>query len=458
MQSPTERLSEFVNQLSYTNIPGHVVEQAKFLFLDFVGCVLGGINTTEAEVVLKTLEDLDHRKEATIWGRGKKASMMNATLANAAAGEGRDFTSGPMVTAETNIIPAATAVAEKEKADGKTFLTAIVAGVEVQGRILSSISTQTVNSHGFYHHTVVGPFGATAAVGKILDLNPEQMKNAFGIAGSLTGGLFGWITEGIRLKTIQIGLKGAESILSCYLAKNGFPGPVHVIESNYGGLLRAFSDPDYDVSMATHKLGELWMTTLVPFKPYPCCRWTHPYIDCLFKIMDQTNIRLEDIMGITAYGIEDAERNVMNIFEPKNVTEANFSLPFVIAVTLADKAVTFAQFTPDKWNNKKIIEIAKKVKFVRSSEMEKKHHYRAQPPFVLPGGLTIKMRDGRECSAEVENPKGMPENPMSQEELTNKFRVQARMALHRHEVEDVISSIMKMEKIRNVRSLVRRFV
>jgi 2-methylcitrate dehydratase PrpD len=458
MQSPTERLSEFVNQLSYSSIPSHVIEQAKLLFLDFVGCALGGIGTMEANVVLKTIEELDNRKEATIWGRGKKSSMMSATLANATSGEGRDFTSGPMVSAETNIIPAATAVAEKEKIDGKMFLTGIVAGVEVQGRILSSISTQTVNKHGFYHHTVAGPFGATAAVGKILDLNTEQMKNAFGIAGSLTGGLFGWVAEGVRLKTIQIGSKGAESILSCYLAKNGFPGPTHVIESNYGGLLKAFSDPDYNLAMATDQVGEIWMTALVPFKPYPCCRWTHPYIDCVFKILKQTEIPLEDIMGITAYGIEDALRNVMNISEPKNVTEANFSLPFVIAVALADRAVTSEQFTPRKWNDEKIVQAARKVVFVHSSEMEKKHHYRTLPPFVLPGKLTIKMRDGREYTAEVEHPKGMPENPMSHEELADKFRMQAETALQRHKPEDVISSIMKMEKIRNVCSLVRRFV
>lgn len=455
MKTPSEVLSKFVSQLTYKKIPGNVVKGAKFLFLDFLGCVLGGINTMEAETVRKALMQIDCSGEATIWGVGTKASMMSAAIANATAGEGRDFTSGPMATAETNIIPAATAVAEKERLDGKIFITSIVAGVEVQGRVLSSINSQVVNEHGFYHGAVVGPFGATTAVGKILGLNEKKMKNALGIAGSLAGGLLGWITEGIRMKAIQMGCKGAESIIACYLAKQGFPGPAHVIEADYGGLLRSFSGPDFDTSMATNKLGEVWLTNLVPFKPYPCCRWTHPYIDCIFKIIGRNGFSPDDITAITAYGIEEAEKNVMKIFEPKTVMEANFSLPFVIAATLVDKKVTFAQFTKDKWNDGKIREIAKKVKFIRVPKMEKKRHYAVHLPFILPGGLVIKTKDGKEFSAEVEHPKGMPENPMTDDELIRKFYMQACMVLPRNRADKIISNVMNVDKVTNIGSIVK---
>jgi 2-methylcitrate dehydratase PrpD len=455
MKTPTEVLSEFVSELTYKRIPNNVVKGAKFLFLDFLGCALGGISTMEAETVRRALRRIDCSREATIWGIGTKASMINAVIANATAGEGRDFTSGPMVTAETNIIPASTAVAERERVDGRNFITSIVAGVEVQGRVLSSMNTQTVNKHGFYHGAAVGPFGATAAVGKILRLGKKQMKDAFGIAGCLVGGLLAWITEGIRIKAIQMGCKGAESIIACYLAKEGFPGPSHVIEADYGGLLKSFSDPDFDISMINRKLGEVWFTNLVPFKPYPCCRWTHPYIDCIFKIVRERDLILDDIVTIIAYGIEEAERNVMRIFEPKSVMEANFSLPFIIAVTLVDKEVTFTQFTQDKWNDGKIKQIARKVKFICVPEMEKKYHYVVQPPFVLPGKLAIRTKNGEECSAAVEYPKGMPENPMTDEELITKFYMQARMALPKNRVEKIVFNVMNLDKINDIGSIVK---
>ena len=449
-RSATRALASFSSELVYENIPDTAVRFAKMLFLDWLGSAIVGSTQRPTKLLLKIIDELGGTPESTIVAHTRKASCLNAALVNGAMShivELDDVHKSSILHPGAVVIPAALAMSEREGADGKSLLTAIVAGYDVAIRIGEAVNP----SHYRYWHTTgtCGTFGAAVAAGKILGLDTDGMVDALGSAGTQAAGLWEFASNGSMSKHLHPGKAAANGVLSALLARNGFTGASTIIEGTRG-FCEAMSD-SYDVSRMTASLGKQFRILEVSLKPYASCRHTHSVIDAILKIRAQTKIHPQDVERIRVKTYSVALQIAGNE-RPRTPFEAKFSLSYCVSVALVKGKAGLDSFSNESLSDQAIRDLMGKVEVIADPEFDKQY------PGKWPAKAELKTRDGKEYSALVEFPLGDPENPIKDMDLQAKFKSLASTALKPERVECIVNSVARTEKIRDIRLLTKFLV
>src|SRR5262245_53494128 len=189
---PTAVLAEFATSLRFEAIPEPVREYCKDLLLDALACALAGHQGEETHQLAALAAALAQSTESSVIG-GDRSSLTGATLLN-----------GYLITAVTmcdahrstlthitpEVVPPALAIAERDALSGRDLLVALVAGSEITTRVGVGADFPTFRKRGWHGPGIFGPFGAAAAVGRLLHFDAETMARAFGLAGSQAAGTF----------------------------------------------------------------------------------------------------------------------------------------------------------------------------------------------------------------------------------------------------------------------------
>jgi 2-methylcitrate dehydratase PrpD len=229
----TEELSNFVADLSFRKLPVGTVGMAKLATLDTLGVIFAGSREASSRVMVDFVRKIGGREEATVVGQGFKTHGLHAALVNGSLGHALDFddtttnwipgTRGGL-HAGAPVVSAAMAVSEMVGASGKDFITAVTAGYDIGARI--AWTAQPRGQEGAWHPSgVFGTFAATAAAGKLLGFDTDQMVNAFGIAGSQASGILQSLLEGSPMKRLQSGFAARNGVLSALLTLRGIVCP-----------------------------------------------------------------------------------------------------------------------------------------------------------------------------------------------------------------------------------------
>jgi 2-methylcitrate dehydratase PrpD len=110
------------------------------------------------------------------------------------------------------------------------------------------------------------------------------------------------------------------------LAQLGMTGPPTIVEGERG-FCRVFADR-YNLNSITENLGTDFKIMRTWFKIYPCVSTIQGVIDALALLIDRDHIRPEEIDEIQVGLSETAAMHGGAIYEPFDVTSAQFSLPF----------------------------------------------------------------------------------------------------------------------------------
>jgi 2-methylcitrate dehydratase PrpD len=339
------------------------------------------------------------------------------------------------------IVPAALAVAQSEGARGADLLVAAVAGNEIVARLGMAVGS-AFHARGFHPTSVCGVFGATAAAGRLYGLDAGSVTNALGIAGSMASGLLEFLADGSSTKRLHPGWAAHAGIIASRLAAHGATGPSSVIEGRFG-LYRAFVQrDDVDVAAMLDDLGQRWETPRIAFKPYPACHYIHAPLDATVQLAADTPLAIDDIDEIVALTPESGVSLVLEPLaakhRPRSDYEAKFSLPYSIASFLIRGKVDVSTYTGEAIVDPEVLTLAAKVRY----EVKDYETF----PEALPGGVRIRTRDGRELEAELPYQRGGPENPMTPEQVREKFRANAALAIPDQEVAALEEAIMTLER------------
>lgn len=455
MKTIVEVLAEFICDLSYERIPNEAVDNTKNCVLDAIGNAMGGLNVFESKAIRSAVLTYDESPSATIWGIGKKVSVADAAMLNAVAHEGRDFTAaGADAGVQTNTVPAAIAVAEKEKANGKALITAIVAGLETQWRVAMALDSKSpaFKQKGFYISGVSGPLGPAAACSRILNLDEKRTTMALSIAASQALGFMYPFSEGIRGKILHSSRAGETGVMAAYMAKEGLTGALRIMEADKG-FLGCFSDLS-NIEMATWKLGEEFMTKYLCYKLYPCCRYIHPYLDAGLKIRAEHNVKPAEIEKMTAYLPPEEWGILLKDWQPRDAMDAQFHLAWTLAAGLIDGEVTVDTYEdPERFKDPEVWELAQKLEIVEDPKVKERFKYTALPPFTVPGDLTIRLKDGREYTEKVDQPRGVA--TPTHKDIYDKFENQSRKVLTKEKMKKIAEVCKDLEKVKDVGDLVR---
>ncbi|MEO8697901.1 MAG: MmgE/PrpD family protein, partial [Acidimicrobiales bacterium] len=297
--TPTRALAAFASGLRYDELPEPVVQRVKESILDTLGCGLFGSTLPWTRILVDVVAAEGAAPAATIWGTPLRTSPASASLVNGTSSHGfelDDVHHRGAIHPGAVILPAVLALAEARGATGRDVLVAMVAGVEVGGRVGASIAKSHFRA-GFHPQGTVGTFAAGAAAGRITGADVEQMINTLGTAGSQAAGLMA-AQEGSMVKRLHSGRAAQSGVYSALLAERGFTGIADVLEAEFGGFLTTMGGGEIAHDELTAGLGRDWETLGIGFKRYAACAASHTSLDIAEALRIEGTLRDEDIASV----------------------------------------------------------------------------------------------------------------------------------------------------------------
>lgn len=444
--SISEQLAKYYTEADSSAIPAEVRTRAREIILDWLGNAIGGSNLESTEIVKKALLSDGCPGSVTVMG-GDYGPADKAAFVNAASSHGLEMDDSntqacghPAVA----IIPATLAAAEEAGASGWDFITAVIWGYDAMVRVGRAVNQDNHFERGFHPTATVGIFGGTTAVSMIKKFGAEQLKNALGIAGGFSAGNLECYADGTLTKRLNPGHASMAAITATKLAAAGYRGPRWIFEGKCG-FLHAYSDDVNPEQMLKNLDYSEYGLMYTAFKPYASCKYTHAPIDCTIKIMKNNGIQAEEIEKISVDVVSMAVRAVVEPLEikynPPVVGAAQFSLPYSVAVAALYGQASVDQFQPELLTDPAVKAMMNRVEMEHTGAMDK------YLPYVFASAVVIETKDGQKYEDLTTYTKGDPENPMSSEELKNKFFSLACRSISKEKADQIYAASMDLENI-----------
>ena len=438
----TEGLASFAATVKYEDIPERVRERTKTLLLDTLACALAGHQGEETHQVAAFASALAQSQESSVIG-GDRLSLAGATLLN-----------GYLVTAITmcdvhrptlthvtpEVVPPALAIAERDARPGRDLLVALAAGLEATTRVGLGLDYQAFRGRGFHGPGVIGPFGAAAAVGRLLGFAPETMAAAFGLAGSQAAGTFAaWGTPTVKFHQCRGALSG---LMAALLAQQQFVATRQFLTASDGGLYNSYSNGGRPEAVI-EGLGQRWELEQIALRLWPSATTIQGLITAMFELVENRGVgsdqvkKLRASLGKTAFDMHGGFSRYKGKFE------ALLSTHYAAAVILHDRQLSLAQFEPARYNDPRLVRFA-------AEQVE----VQCDPGLVGTQAIVeAETVSGETITVRCDNPRGAPENPLSRAQIEDKFRTYARMRLSASRVEEAIGMVSRLEQLGSTRSL-----
>ncbi|MGE5400615.1 MAG: MmgE/PrpD family protein [Ignavibacteriales bacterium] len=438
-KSISRQIAEFAVNLKYEDLPREVIHEVKRYLYDSIGCAYGGYSTKDVNILKSIYEEMGGSEEATLIGFGHRIPAVNATLVNSLMIRALDFNDiywKEDPSHPSDIIPAALSVAEMTGASMKEVITAIVLAYEFEQR-LCEFAVPGVRERK-WHHATLTQFVSPIVAGKILGLTVDQMVHAIGIngchnhtIGCPTAGKLTMMKNTVDPMAVQSG------VFAALMAKKGYTGTEAVFEGKEG-FMDVFG-PDWDTNKLFCDLGSKYKILECSMKAFPTEALTHTHITCTLKVVTKNNISYDQIESVTVTTIARACDILFDPhkYRPESRETADHSLPYCIAAALVDHKITTNSFSDEKLKDPAIWEVIDKIRGEASLEFEKMF------PAKQPSKVVVKTKDGREFTEYLEYPKGDPREPMTMEDLENKFNALSSKLIStdkQKEIKDIIFS------------------
>lgn len=442
-QEPTQALATFAASLDLTTVPPRTTAFARSAVLDALACALAGHQGEETAQVAAFARALGQSNETSIIGDGH-LSLAGATLLN-----------GFLVTAVTmcdthratlthilpEVLPPALAIAERDGLSGRELLTAIIAGCEVATRVGLGLDYPVFRKKGWHGPGVLGPFGAAAAVGRLLRFDAESMARAFGLAGSQAAGTFAaWGTPTVKFHQCRGGLSG---LMAALLAQQKFVATREFLTARDGGLYNTYAEGGR-IDLALGELGTRWELEQLALRPWPAATNIQGAVTAIFDLIEQhavTPAQIKDVRLTVSKITYDMHGGFASY---KGKFEALLSAHYAVAAALHDRGLTLAQYEPARYDDP-----ALKAFAAERVTIDMNAQFTSQETIA-----TITLRDGSTRSTHCKQPRGAPENPLTDAQLDDKFRIYARARLPESRVTAVIEMVRHLEELPNARTLI----
>jgi 2-methylcitrate dehydratase PrpD len=457
--SLTAYVARFIVDTKQRQIPRDVMHLGKRSILDGIGLALAGNAAESGHLVRTYLKTLGCGTErgCTIIGTSFKMPARFAAFANAIAIHADDYDDTQLAVAKDRVygllthptapaLPPVLALGERDNRSGLDVLTAYQIAVEVETKICEAINPRHYDD-GFHSTATMGTLAAAAGASRLMGLNVEQTRRALGIAASQSAGLrenFGTMT-----KPFHPGRSAESGIVAADFAALGWTATPSVLEAGRGFFKAAGGG--YDANAVEGKLGQPWTFAApgVSIKPHPSGSLTHPGMGLMLRLIGKHDIRPAQVARVRV-GTNRHMPNALIHHRPTNELQAKFSMEFCMAILLLERKAGLAEFTDEVVNRRDVKKMIEKVEFGVHPEAEAAGYEK------MTTIIEIDLTDGRTVGGRADFGKGSPSNPMSDDELANKFRECAAWGgLAKPQAEQVVDLVFGLEKVTSIRALTR---
>lgn len=442
-------MSRWAAGLEFSQLSQQAVHQAKRFLLDSFGCALGGYQQHDVKIALEVLGEIAGPGPSTVIGNAQRMDPVSAALANALMIRSMDYNDiywKQDPSHPSDIFPAAIACCERAGSDGKELIVGLVLGHEFEMRLCEA-AFPGIRERG-WHHATLTAFVSPIVTGRALHLTWEQIQHAIGISASRHCTL-GAVTAGklTMMKNTVDPMATQSGVFAALLAEKGYTGPEHVIDGKEG-LTHVFK-PEWKLDVLTEGLGQSWRITQCGMKAFPTEALTHTPISAVLDLVKTNDLHPEQVEKIQVRSLARAADILSDPskYDPRTKETADHSLPYVIAAALVERQVTPAQFTMEKILDPKIREQLRKVEVVADPEIEKVF------PALQRVIVNIDTTDGRKLTKQLDFPKGDPRNPLTDQEVEEKFSALAEGVLSPSAQKRVKEAIWTLERVGSISDL-----
>ncbi|TSA40943.1 MAG: MmgE/PrpD family protein [Betaproteobacteria bacterium] len=460
--SLTGYVAEFIVGTRASAVPADVIHLGKRSILDGIGLALAGSVAESGQLVRRHLQSLGcaTTQGCTVIGSSMRLPARFAAFANGVAIHADDYDDTQLAVAKDRVygllthptapaLPPVLALGERDKRTGRDVLTAYQVAVEVETKIAEAINPRHYQD-GFHSTATVGAIGAAAGAARLLGFNQEQTRRALGIAASQAAGLRE--NFGTMMKPFHAGRACESGVVAAEFAKLGFTATPIILEAGRGFFKAAGGG--YDPQAIDGKLGKPWTFAFpgVSIKPHPSGSLTHPGMGLMLDLIIAHDIKPGEIRKV-AVGVNRQNINALIHNRPTNELQAKFSMPFCMAILLLRRKAGLAKFTDEVVNRPDVKAMIEKIAYGVHPEAEAAGYEK------MTTIIDIELTDGRKISGRADFGKGSPANPMSDDELANKFRECAAWGrLPQAQAEHVIELVFGLEKVKNICALTKLLV
>jgi 2-methylcitrate dehydratase PrpD len=437
-------LGKRIAALQYDDLPPEAIHWAKVGILDTVGVTLAGSSDPSATLVAGVLSS---GGPSLVLGSGKRTSALDAALVNGTASHALDFddcnnTLGGHPSAP--ILPALFALADEIGATGRDFITAYVAGFETECKISLGVNFYQY-TRGWHPSTTIGVFGAAAACARLLRLDDERTGTALAIAASLASGIKS--NFGTYVKPLHVGHCARNGLFAALLARNDYTASAVAFEHKQGYFEVYNGAGNYDAD----KILPAWGLPFdivkpgIAIKQYPCCGSTHPAIDAMLDLVRAHDVKPAAVERIHSWTHKRRLEHT-NRPDPQSTKDAKFSVQYCLARAIVDRKVAIEHFEGDAYKDGEVRRIMSLVQAApySTAQFPEDNHFGAEVKVTLRGGTVL--------GAKVDQPQGRTSaNPLPQERLQEKFENCANRAIPAAASKAVLSSILDLENLADVR-------
>jgi len=411
----SQRLSRWALSLKHSDLPQATVEKMRDILVDIVGLCFAARHQDYVLATKAAAESGDH----VIIGHIDRVSPASAALVNGTAAHGEDFDDtfeGGPVHSGAVLVPALLAAVQSRRLTNDRVVLGLAVGAEVMCRLALTLP-KAVHRAGFHPTAVLGVFGATVGICAASGASEKVTAHALGIAGSMASGIIEYLGDGSWTKRMHPGWAAQSALRACNMAQAGFTGPKAVFEGKHGAFRTFAPSIEARQDQLFKDLGQRWVAETIAFKSYPCGGMIQPYIDCAIKLRDRGAAR----DGIASVVSKTAEGIVHRLWEPIELKRrpptafaAKFSTPFGIALGLVRGHAQLSDYTDASIKDDELLKIAALVDF----EIDPDNPY----PDVFTGHVRIVYNNGHIEEAEQGFVRGGMANPLSRQEIDNKFK------------------------------------
>lgn len=411
-----DRLAEYSRSLAYDALPEEAVHEAKRRFIDSIACAYGAWRSETAQLVRKTASTVRSSNGATVIGTDHKASPDWTAFANGLMIRYLDYNDTYLSKEPAHPSDnwaAILAIAESEGCSGRDAILAAVLSYEIQCRLCDAAS---LRSRG-WDHVNYGLFSAAAAAGRLMNLDAKSIRHAMSIAG----------VSGLAMRQTRVGelsdWKGCafanssrHACMAAMLVKEGMTGPSEIFEGKMG-FMKQVSGP-FELGALGGEEGRGFMINDTYIKYFPVEYHAQSAVWAALELRDQAggpeNIASVKIRTFEAsYSIIGSEPEK---WRPQSRETADHSLPYITAAALWDGKVDLASFDEEKYTHEALLEFTSRIVVEHDTSLDPRY------PEGIPNHITVITRDGRSHEKEVTFPRGHNKNPMTDQEVEEKFR------------------------------------
>lgn len=445
----TGQLARYMVAAREQGLPPKALLDAKHRVLDALAAMVSGSKLRAGEAAIRFVRAQGGVAESSVLATSIRTSAILAALANgmfAHADETDDV--DPLTKAHpgAGVVPAALAMAERERRSGMELLRAVALGYDVGCRFVVALGHEAIRRGHRGIEAPVSTMGGMAAAASLARLDETGMRHAISYAAQQVSGLWSWVEDPDHVeKAFDIGGMGARNgVAAVVMVQSGFTGVRDVFGGRHNAMEALSSQPHPEELMAG--LGTRFFVSETGIKTFSVGYPNQAPLDAFFTLRRQHGLRPENVERIVVRLPEDAPGIVSNSPMP------DVNCQYLIATALVDGAVTFAHsHSREHMADPRIRAAMQRVQVVGDPKLN-------DPAAPRSGLVEVTLRDGRTVTHFTRFPPGTKENPVDTERMSAKARDLMTPVLGASKTEAAIRQVSGLEALADVRELVASLV